>query len=360
MKKLVCLIAALLWPLSSFAQIVLPGGGGSGGGGGGGVTSFATTCPATGPSTGAISLNNLQNVISETTSYNSTSADCGSVVKFTLSASATYGLPAPSSGFYVAGVTNVPTSTNTLTISPSSGNICSASCAGTYSLAIGKTISIYTDGTNYYVSDSSNVSLPQTTVGYVSNRWYPTNFGAQSSTGANLGAGNVTCAAYVVSSPGLTFKSFGVDITTADAANFISMAIYTSNSSGVPATLIDGLSAGITATPTGFTSAAPANGTDFLAAGTYWVCYTTNSTTAVIEGQTATQASTGIMGGGTGLTAITGGTSGIGCTAGVSGCGPAWTTGGGSAYTWASSMATATWSFNATSGRGPYIVLESN
>src|SRR5690348_6630788 len=112
-----------------------------------GVTSFSTTCPATGPSTGAVTFTNTLSDLAKTTSYTgSWTTDCGAAIKFTLSGAATYTLPAPSTdGNYISAITNVASSTNALTIAAASGQINGAS---SISLPVNTTISVWCDATN--------------------------------------------------------------------------------------------------------------------------------------------------------------------------------------------------------------------
>ena len=325
-----------------------------------GVSSFSTTCPASGPATGAVTFTNTQTIVTHTASYGPSTGDCGSIQQFTLSGSATYSIPAPSAGWYLNAVTNVPSSTNTLTISPASGNICAASCASTYSVAIGKTVSLYSDGTNYYVSDSSNASNPPLNVGYISGRWFPPAAGFNTATAVNQGQGNVYCTAYLVSPPGMTAKAIGSHVTTADAApGFVSLAIYT-NTNGVPGTLIDSIgTTALSMATTTDVSASLANGTDILAPGVVFTCAVTESGTGVLTGTGQSQTAS-IIGGSSVAQAIAAAATAVSfsCTAGSTGCGPTWTS--GSSYTWNANFTGVTWTTQTTNGRGPAIVLQAN
>ena len=91
-----------------------------------GVASLSTTCPTSGPSTGAVTLTNTIQDIPKTASYTSLAADCGGAITFAISSPATFSLLAPATagaGFGYASVNNDPTSTANLTITPASGTI---------------------------------------------------------------------------------------------------------------------------------------------------------------------------------------------------------------------------------------------
>jgi hypothetical protein len=326
-----------------------------------GVTSYSETCPPTSPSGGDIVNNNGIFVLNENGTYASTMADCGSALKFTLTTSATYTLPAPSTGFYPAAITNVPSSTNPLTIATSSGNICSSVCSPTYSLAIGKTISLYPAGTNYYVSDSSNFSLPPLNIGYISGKWSTTAINYVPAAGGNWTAGVVHCDPYIVSPPGITAKAIGVYVSTPDASNYISMAIYSNGPSGYPLNLIDSIgTTGLSPSSAGGLSGTLSNTTDFLSPGAVWTCVIYNSATVVINGSglgaisvTGSSTVAGAIG------ASSAGNTGYACTGGNSGCGPAWTAGSGSSYTWPSSF-TPSWGTLNNGSQAPAVVLQAN
>jgi hypothetical protein len=133
-------------------------------GGASGVTSFATSCPASGTSTGAVVLNNALQLLNEAGNYTGLASDCGAVIKFTLSAPATYAPPLPSavgSGYSISLLRNETGSTANLTVTPAAGTI-----NGQVSLVLppGSNVSLWTDGTNYFAATGPHtqniVSIP--------------------------------------------------------------------------------------------------------------------------------------------------------------------------------------------------------
>jgi hypothetical protein len=327
-----------------------------------GVSSLQQTCPTGVAQTGAVVFSNTLTDLTKTSSYSgSWTTDCGAWLKFTCTTACTYTLPAPSTdGNYIAQVTNTPTSANSLVVAAASGLINGAS---SISLPINQSISVLCDATNCYASLVSGSSSPSTQLnsGYITNRWYSTAINPGNGAGANYGAGTIRCTTYIVSPPGLTAKSIGVYVTTADATNYISMAIYSNNTSGQPGSLVDSVGInGIALTATGNLSSALANTTDTLSAGPYWVCATYNSASAIIQGVALAQAAT--VGGSTPASVLGGSsaaTTGYSCPGGATGCGPTWASGSGSGYIWPSSLTPSWGTINNGTG-APAVALQSN
>ena len=80
----------------------------------------------------------------------------------------------------------------------------------------------------------------QINTGYAPGYWYRNPLGSAGMTGAAYGAaGRVTCTPYYVSGPsGMTASAVGATLTTTDASNYASFAIY-SASGNFPGSLID-------------------------------------------------------------------------------------------------------------------------
>ena len=135
MKKLLLLSTALTLFITPANAQFNPGGGFGGGGGvgSGGVTSFSSTCPATGPNTGAITLSNGVGVVAKSTNYAVVAADCGTLFETTgtttLTLPALAGLP---SGFAIA-VFNA--GSNTVTVA-SNGALSNINMNGTTSSSV--------------------------------------------------------------------------------------------------------------------------------------------------------------------------------------------------------------------------------
>lgn len=96
--------------------------GGGGGGGGGGVTSFTTTCPASGPSTGAVTISFLASVNAQVgTSYTILTTDCNKLITQSNAAASTYTWPASGTlpQNFVTTIENI--GAGTLTINAAAG-----------------------------------------------------------------------------------------------------------------------------------------------------------------------------------------------------------------------------------------------
>src|SRR6185437_6938726 len=88
------------------------------------VTSLSTTCPAVGPSTGAVTISNGIGVTAKSTAYNVAVTDCGTF--FETTGATTLTLPGFSGGGSVAagfGVSVMDAGSATVTVTASSGNI---------------------------------------------------------------------------------------------------------------------------------------------------------------------------------------------------------------------------------------------
>lgn len=133
MRKVLALFLALQICSPAWAQIVLPGGGS---GSGGGVSSFSATCPAVGPSTGAVTLSNGVPAVAKTTAYTVLAADCGKFFEVTNTTTIT--LPSTtsvSSGFGII-LFNSGAGTVTAAVNGTSGGTINANGATQTSLAI--------------------------------------------------------------------------------------------------------------------------------------------------------------------------------------------------------------------------------
>jgi hypothetical protein len=137
-----------------------------------GVSSFTTSCPASGPSTGAVTLANGIPFNAETITLALTSANCGAWFDWTTSGSTAIPVQLPSSpgaNFYVSAIENSRASTANLTVTPASGTI---DGAASLSLPPGSSVAVIFDGANYQVTKGvGDDVLVFTTVGATS--WTP-------------------------------------------------------------------------------------------------------------------------------------------------------------------------------------------
>lgn len=112
-----------------------------------GVSSITTTCPASGPSTGAYTLHNEIQLIDKTASYTSLTADCGSATHYLISAPATHTLPSGQiTGWGLGAVQNDCASTQNLTLQPATGTIAGATLL---TLPPCSSVPVWFDGTNW-------------------------------------------------------------------------------------------------------------------------------------------------------------------------------------------------------------------
>lgn len=358
MKRLFAYVACLvLFTAHSFADSYSGGGGG-----GGGPTSitFNATCPASTQTGSTITLTNGVNAVGKSSSYQLLQSDCGTT--FDVSGSGnTQTMPTLAAGYVVAFKNTNAAGGSSVTISAGPGQTIDGNATFTLLPLQYVQLSASTTGTNFDAAGLAATSLP-CNVGYVSGRWFPTCGGATGGTGSNMGAGNVSCSPYNVSSGGGTFKAIGGNADTTDTSGttgFVSFAIYT-NSSGLPGTLIDSVgTTAVTAPATaGSVSGALANVTDVLSQGFDWLCAASPSTTFVLRALVG--ASTSLLGGSTAGIAVNGSNSGVSgyqCTAGSANCGPTWTS--TSSYTWPSTLVGATWT-QRTNGGAPALSLQAN
>lgn len=251
----------------------------SGGGGGGSGSGVSITCPPGGPFT---TLNNIQNIITATGT--TTLSTCGAIYKFTTSGATTANLPAPSNGFYLTGITNVPSSTNAVTVTPPSGQICAATCAATYSLAAGTSIGLYSDGTNYYVqyAPSSAATPIITGPGYATGLWYIDPYIVNTATGTTAQAATTAyCTPLSIYNLTATTNGTGtigtvaIQVTTLAAGGNTQVALYNNATGNRPGTLVANTASISDAATGSITGSITAN----VAPGFYWWCSQSDNTT---------------------------------------------------------------------------------
>src|SRR6185312_9023496 len=108
------------------------------------VSSVSTTCPVSGPSAGAVTLNNGAGTwIPESGSF---TASCGNFYLVTVSSPTTISIPV-TAGTLIPAIANNKTSTGTVTLAPVSGLI---DGVASETFPAGETISAVADGTNVY------------------------------------------------------------------------------------------------------------------------------------------------------------------------------------------------------------------
>lgn len=120
-----------------------------------GVSSVSTTCPATGPSTGAVILSNGLVPTTKTANYTALAADCGGLISANITTAITLTLPAPGTvgtGWGLSVIQNLQSSTANLAVAPASGNIAGAA---SLSLPPGSSIGAWVDagGTQYFTTN---------------------------------------------------------------------------------------------------------------------------------------------------------------------------------------------------------------
>lgn len=133
-----------------------------------GVSDFSTLCPASGPSTGSVTLTNGLTFTAKTVTYTFTTADCGSWYDWTTTGSTP--VPAilptsPGAGFYISTIENSRASTANLLLCD--GTVSSGVCtptgtidgANSMSLTPGSSVAVIFDGTNYQVTNGVGLDI---------------------------------------------------------------------------------------------------------------------------------------------------------------------------------------------------------
>lgn len=262
------------------------------------VTSITTSCPASGPAVGVVTLANGLAVIAETGSYTSTLADCGNGVAFSISVPATHTLPAPVAGFTLPLVANCgsgtpsdPTcpaaSTAPVTLVPPPGVKIDGLASETFQP--GDIKGVWSNGSNYFTT-GGQAQASQFTPGYSASVWYlPANYGYIAGTGAPLASANLYCTpAWIndVSAKGggsATLASLAARIMTAGSSN-VQLAIYANDATASPYRpgALLGHTGNIADTSAGTITAALTSGAS-VGPGLYWMCAEANDTTAKLE-----------------------------------------------------------------------------
>ena len=338
-------------------------------GAGSGVSSFSTTCPASGPSTGAVTLPLGIVEVPESTGFTPTAGQCGAWFDVTGTTTAT--LPTITGSIvspYFITIKNADVSGHTVTVAGGGANInYNGSSTSSITLSAGQSVGLVINAANTAWAATGTVvgSPPSFSPGYISGDWYFPSYPGQAglSGSGSVVASTVYCGlAWVPSS--VTIKSLGAYFATGTTSSHVSFAIFNA-SGGRPNTLIDYVAP--VAIPT--SSNNPANGSlnnvsDTLAQVVYFLCSSQDTAAAVMYSLTITGAAG--AGGGAAwvgsptISVVINGSAalnGVSCTA-ASTCGTgyaAWSTG---SFTWAS-FTTATWS-NVTTISTPVIVMQAN
>src|SRR6185312_1100143 len=109
------------------------------------LSSLSTTCPASGPLTGDVTLNN--GAPTATPESGSFTASCGNFYHITASSAAIVTIPV-TTGTLIPAISNDKTSTGTVTLQAGSGGLIDGVASETF--PAGQTISAWADGTNAY------------------------------------------------------------------------------------------------------------------------------------------------------------------------------------------------------------------
>ena len=212
-------------------------------GGAGGVTSFSSTCPATGPSSGAVTLSNGIGVTAETTSYSVAATDCGTL--FSVTGTNTQTLPGFSGGGSVAGgfaITEFNAGSGTVTITASSGTInANGTTATSVTLSPGQSMSFAVNAAvNGWIGVSQAASTPSPSIsgpGYQASLYYnPPGFTPQGSALAPTSTTLAYCSPFWIgniSATGggtATFGTFSIRAGVAGTTT-ATMALYANDAS---------------------------------------------------------------------------------------------------------------------------------
>ena len=337
-----------------------------------GVSSFSTTCPATGPSTGAVTLPLGIVEVPESTGFTPTAGKCGGWFDVTGTTTAT--LPTITGSIvspYFITVKNADVSGHTVTVAGGGANInYNGSSAASITLSAGQSVGLVINAayTAWTATGTVVGNPPAFHPGYISGDWYwpcyPNQCGAATpSAGAQLSS-SVYCGLswFPITT---TIKSLGAYFNTGVSSGHVSFAIFNA-SGGRPTTLIDYVAP--VAIPT--TSNNPASGslnntTDTLTAGVYFICASEDNATSQMYSVPISAAALGTgggswVGGSTIASVINGSTSlsGLSCTA-ASTCGTGFAAWSSGAFTWAS-FTTATWANIISAILIPDIAVQAN
>lgn len=292
------LLAALvaLFPSVATAQFMSGGGFGGGGGGGGGgaagVSSFSTTCPATGPSTGAVTLTNGTNAIPYSSSHTMLATECGATIEATGLTTTITGLSTITSGYQYtvcnenasggANITAAPGGTNTFNGSASNITVVPGQCIGVFA---GSGVS----PTNWDVAGQAPAIAPMGPGYSAGQNYIGENFAGLVAAGGILTTGTAYCAPQWIMNPNaagggtMTVGSTNYNVTTVGTTTITSAIYGDTLVSGLhrPGTLL-GYTAQVVNTATGVKTGALNVGVS-VAQGLYWFCATQGDSAGKVE-----------------------------------------------------------------------------
>lgn len=382
---------------------------GGGGGASAGVSSISTACPASGPSTGAVTLTPpAGRTVSGATDTLATT-DCGGTVEYqnatstavSLTAAATLGASWCANVSVDSGAGNVTvtsaggnfntTGSTTLVLAAKAGvTICTNAAATGFNVGAGSGFSVpgtngqilyNNSGTAAGANVGSGLSLSggvlsatgggsfQMVASYKSGNWYRSlGFASIAANSSAPFVSYVYCHPFVISSQGLTAKAIGAAMGTVDSGGNASFAIYKADgTAGRPSTLIDNASAAASTT-TNPASASLTNGTDTISGGMVWVCSSQDNTTVRWLGPSSSSGNeVSQYTGGSAITSVVGLSTtviGVSCTvvgspgSGTGTCGTPFGVWSGSSFTWGS-LSGATFT-DVTTSIMPEILLQAN
>ena len=249
-----------------------------------GVSSFSTTCPSSGPSTGAVTFTNGANVIAESSAHTIATSECGAV--FEVTGTTTITMPTIASGFEATVINQNAPGGATVTVAADAGHTIGNNSAASITLSPGQSVGIAAGSggtpTNWDLGPGISTASP-TGPGYETTKFYFDRSIASQTAGT---VAPVLLTAYCtplwinnVSSAGggtMTLGSLSFNVTTLSAGGNVQLALYSNGSNNRPNTLI-GSTGNLSTAATGWqTGTITVSG---IAQGQVWTCAQSDNTT---------------------------------------------------------------------------------
>jgi len=258
-----------------------------------GVSSFSTTCPVAGPSTGAVTLTNGANPIAYSASHTMLAAECGSNIEASGASTTITALSTITAGYQFTVSNQNASGGANVTVAPGGSNTFNGS-AGNITLTPGQSIGVAagSSATNWDVFGlSSPVGASITGPGYNTSNIFLdrdiSSVGAAASAPALLTAYCIPTWINNINPLGGGTGTLGTlyfDVTTLAAGGNVQVALYSNGTNNRPNALL-GATANISTAATGWITATISAS---VSQGQYWFCTQSDNTTVRWEQNSVT------------------------------------------------------------------------
>lgn len=248
-----------------------------------GVSSFSTTCPPSGPSTGAVTFTNGANVLAESTAHTATTAECGSIYEVT--GTTTITMPVIASGLEYTVINQNASGGATVTVAADVGHTIGNNAASSITLSPGQSVGIAAGSgatpTNWDLGPGLTANTP-TGPGYNTTNVFLDPF-VGSVAPSTVAPALLTAYCFPTWINNInplgggtgTLGTLSIDVTTLAAGGNLQVALYSNGSNNRPNALL-GATANISTAATGWVTGTISVS---VSQGQYWFCTQSDNVT---------------------------------------------------------------------------------